>query len=96
MHPAQVLRKQVFAVEVIVAVEGRFDGAGGRRCTAMVMMMLRVAVTGMRDTGANVAAVNPEAEVLRRDMTLPLILAGEGGSTAVTAESTYKGPGVRG
>lgn len=87
VHTAEVLREEVFAVEVVggelrrlVPVFGLAVGRRGRGWT--------------RDARADVAAVDARTEVLRRDVAFPFVLGAEAGGAAVLAEGADKRAGV--
>lgn len=89
VHAAEVLREEVFAVEVVV---------GLLRCLVSV---LGSAARGRglelsRGARAQIAAVDARAEVLRRDVAFPFVLGAEAGGAAVAAKGADERAGVRG
>lgn len=109
VHASHVLREEIFTVEVVVAhgvfgvrtvADGRYGSGGieqvdvgfsGSRGLAAVLVGL-----GLRNALADVAAIDTEAEMLRRDMSLPFVFGAKGGGAAVPVETAGEGAGVRG
>lgn len=86
VHAALVLREEVFAIEVVGDARGR----------ALEPLSAGFAFNGkVHVAAADVAAVEAELEVLRRDVSLPFVLGDERAGTAVVREAADEGPSGR-
>ncbi len=90
VHAADVLREEVFAVELVVTLRRSLIRKRGRRGGFSALR------PRLRDAAADVASVDAWPEMLRRDVPFVLILRAEGGRAAVASECAGERAGVGG
>lgn len=90
VHAADVLREEVFAVELVVALRRSLTRERRRRGGFPARR------PWLRDTTANVASVDAGPDVLRGDVPFVLVLRAERGRTAVASENADERTGVGG